>query len=152
MGHWDGYLIPGSKNSHVATLVDRKSSYTILLKLRDKDATSVNNVLITKFEELPNEFKQTLTWDRVMELAKHIEFTSTTSVPVYFVTRKVIGSEVPMKILTPLFASTFLKRRVWRNTHEALDEVAEQLNSRPRKTLKFRTPKQLIEKSVALTS
>ncbi|HDL6964657.1 TPA: IS30 family transposase, partial [Yersinia enterocolitica] len=73
VGHWEGDLVSGSKNTHIATLVDRKSRYTIILKLKGKDAASVTHALTEKFNELPNELRRTLTRDRGMELAKHTE-------------------------------------------------------------------------------
>ncbi|MFX2626171.1 IS30 family transposase, partial [Enterobacter asburiae] len=78
LGHWEGDLVSGTKNSHIATLVDRKSRYTIILKLRGKDAFSVNQALTEKFLSLPPELRQSLTWDRGMELARHLEFTGST--------------------------------------------------------------------------
>ncbi len=57
------------------TLVDRKSHYTFILKLRGKSAQSVNDALINRFKSLTDKLKQTLTWDRGMELAKHTELT-----------------------------------------------------------------------------
>lgn len=84
VGHWEGDLVSGTKNTHIATLVDRKSRYTILLKLKGKDASSVNHALIEKFKEIPSKLRQSLTWDRGMELAKHADFTANTGMKVYF--------------------------------------------------------------------
>ncbi|EOU6465873.1 IS30 family transposase, partial [Escherichia coli] len=66
------------------TLVDRKSRYTIILRLRGKDSVSVNQALTDKFLSLPSELRKSLTWDRGMELARHLEFTVSTGVKVYF--------------------------------------------------------------------
>ncbi|HGV3074076.1 TPA: IS30 family transposase, partial [Escherichia coli] len=82
--HWEGDLVSGTKNSHIATLVDRKSRYTIILRLRGKDSVSVNQALTDKFLSLPSELRKSLTWDRGMELARHLEFTVSTGVKVYF--------------------------------------------------------------------
>lgn len=83
LGHWEGDLVSGTKNSHIATLVDRKSRYTIILRLRGKDSVSVNQALTDKFLSLPSELRKSLTWDRGMELARHLEFTVSTGVKVY---------------------------------------------------------------------
>lgn len=72
------------KNSHIATLVDRKSRYTIILRLRGKDSVSVNQALTDKFLSLPSELRKSLTWDRGMELVRHLEFTVSAGVKVYF--------------------------------------------------------------------
>nr|WP_310592851.1 IS30 family transposase [Escherichia coli] len=84
LGHWEGDLVSGTKNSHIATLVDRKSRYTIILRLRGKDSVSVNQAFTDKFLSLPSELRKSLTWDRGMELARHLEFTVSTGVKVYY--------------------------------------------------------------------
>ena len=84
IGHWEGDLVTGSGNTHIATLVDRKTRYTLILKLNGKDAESVNCALINAFKQLPVTMKKSLTWDRGMELAKHTVFTQETNMPVYF--------------------------------------------------------------------
>ncbi|HAU4501929.1 TPA: IS30-like element IS30 family transposase, partial [Citrobacter freundii] len=58
LGHWEGDLVSGTKNSHIATLVDRKSRYTIILRLRGKDSVSVNQALTDKFLSLPSELRK----------------------------------------------------------------------------------------------
>ncbi|MDI1371236.1 IS30 family transposase, partial [Escherichia coli] len=58
--------------------------YTIILRLRGKDSVSVNQALTDKFLSLPSELRKSLTWDRGMELVRHLEFTVSTGVKVYF--------------------------------------------------------------------
>lgn len=82
--HWEADLVSFTNNSHIATLVDRKSRYTIILKLKRKDATSIGQVLADRFKTLPADLYKSLTWDRGIELAKHAQFTKQTGVPVYF--------------------------------------------------------------------
>ena len=84
IGHWEGDLVSGTKNSHIATLVERKTRYTILLKLNGKDAHSVSMALIKKLLSLPKKLRKSLTWDRGMELARHAEISEMTSMPIYF--------------------------------------------------------------------
>jgi len=152
IGHWEGDLVTGSKNSHIATLVDRKSRYTIILKLRGKDAASVNQALTNKFEALPSALCKSLTWDRGMELAKHAEFTKDTGVPVYFCDPQSPWQRGTNENTNSLIRQYFPKKTcLAQHSQKKLDEVAEQLNTRPRKTLKFETPKHLIIQSVALT-
>lgn len=152
VGHWEGDLVTGSKNTHIATLVDRKSRYTIILKLKGKDATSVNQALIEKFMTLPTKLKKSLTWDRGMELAKHNEFTKNTGVPVYFCDPQSPWQRGTNENTNSLIRQYFPKKTcLAQHSQKKLDQVSEQLNNRPRKTLKFNTPKQVIERSVALT-
>ena len=84
VGHWEGDLVSGSRNTHIATLVDRKSRFTIILKLAGKDAESVLVALLEAFKQMPAEYRKSLTWDRGMELAKHAELTKEIGIPVYF--------------------------------------------------------------------
>lgn len=152
-GHWEGDLLSGTNNSHIATLVDRKSRYTIILKLSGKDAGSVNQAITEKFKTLPRKLRQSLTWDRGMELAKHLEFTANTGVKVYFCDPQSPWQRGTNENTNGLIRQYFPKKTcLAQYSQRELDKVAAQLNSRPRKTLKLKTPKEVIEKSVALTS
>ena len=152
VGHWEGDLVTGSNNTHIATLVDRKSRYTIILKLKGKDATSVDLALTKKFMTLPPELRQSLTWDRGMELAKHAEFTKKTGVPVYFCDPQSPWQRGTNENTNSLIRQYFPKKTcLGQYSQKVLNGVAHQLNSRPRKTLKFDTPEQIIKQSVALT-
>jgi len=153
IGHWEGDLVTGSGNTHIATLVDRKTRFTLILKLPGKDSASVNNALISTFNQLPVTMKKTLTWDRGMELAKHTEFTKKTNIPVYFCdpqspwqrgtnenTNSLIRQYLPKKTCLAQYSQNDLK------------EISSRLNDRPRKTLKYKTPKEMMERSVAMTA
>jgi IS30 family transposase len=77
-------LIGGSKNSYIATLVERHSRYVMLVKVANKDTDSVVTALIKSAQKLPRELYKSLTWDRGKELADHPCFTLATDVDVYF--------------------------------------------------------------------
>jgi IS30 family transposase len=83
-GHWEGDLIAGSKNTHMATLVERQSRFTMLVKVPGKDTVSVVTALSRHVRTLPHALRRSLTWDRGMELAHHKRFTIATDVQVYF--------------------------------------------------------------------
>jgi IS30 family transposase len=83
-GHWEGGLISSSKNSYIATLVERHSRYVMLAKVKNKDTESVVSALIRQSKKLPDELYKSLTWDRGKELADHRRFTLETSVDGYF--------------------------------------------------------------------
>ena len=74
-GHWEGDLITGRRNTHVATLVERYSRYLLLVKVKGKDSRSVVTALIRKINGLPQGLFLSLTWDRGTELALHKRFT-----------------------------------------------------------------------------
>ena len=83
-GHWEGDLLSGSNNTHIATLVERQSRFTMLVKLQGKDTATVVTALSRRVRKLPSELRRSLTWDRGMEMAEHKRFTIATDVKVYF--------------------------------------------------------------------
>ena len=83
-GHWEGDLLAGSKNSYVATLVERHTRYVMLAKVPNKDTQTVVSALIKQAKKLPSELYKSLTWDRGKELTDHRRFTLATNIDVYF--------------------------------------------------------------------
>jgi len=83
-GHWEGDLVEGSRGTYIATLVERRSRFVILVKLSEKRTEVVVNALIKAVRKLPTALRKSLTWDRGMELANHVQFTVATEVQVYF--------------------------------------------------------------------
>jgi len=81
-GHWEGDLITGSQNTHMATLVERQSRFTMLVKVPGKDTASVVTALSAQIRHLPSALRRSLTWDRGMELAQHKRLTVDTNVQV----------------------------------------------------------------------
>ncbi len=151
VGHWEGDLVSGSKNTHIATLVDRKSRFTIILKLAGKDAESVHQALLSTFTQMPMQYRKSLTWDRGMELAKHADLTKEIGIPVYFCDPQCPWQRGTNENTNSLIRQYFPKKTdLSPHTQERLNEVATELNERPRKTLKFKTPSHMIEKGVAM--
>jgi IS30 family transposase len=118
LGHWEGDLVTGSKNTHIATLVDRKSRFTIILKLKGKDATSVTKALIERFKNLPATLCKSLTWDRGIEWLSMRNLLKIRECLSIFVIRKVLSSEVQMKIPTVYYVNTFPKELIYQLTHK----------------------------------
>ena len=83
-GHWEGDLLAGIGNSHIATLVERQSRFTMLVKVPSKDTATVVAALSRQVRKLPASLRRSLTWDRGLEMAKHKSFTVDTKVQVYF--------------------------------------------------------------------
>ena len=83
-GHWEGDLLSGSKNSYIATLVERHTRYVMLAKLANKETETVVSALIAQAKKLPTELYKSLTWDRGKELADHRRFSLATDIDVYF--------------------------------------------------------------------
>lgn len=140
-GHWEGDLITGSKNTHIATLVERKSRFTLLVKLKGKDANAVAKALTKHITKLPAQYRKSLTWDRGSEMARHKAFTVATGVKVYFCDPQSPWQRGTNENTNRLIRQYFPKRTdLSLYSQHALDRVARQLNSRPRKTLGFKTP------------
>ena len=151
-GHWEGDLLSGSKNSYIATLVERHSRYVTLAKVANKDTQTVDSALIKQAKTLPNELYKSLTWDRGKELADHRRFTLATSIDVYFCDPQSPwqrGSDENTNGLLRQYFPKGTDLSVYSQTH--LNKVARQLNERPRKTLAFETPAERFNTCVAST-
>ena len=151
-GHWEGDLIGGTKNSHIATLVERHSRFTMLVKVSSKDTATVVAALSQHVLRLPASLRRSLTWDRGLEMAQHKIFTVDTDVKVYFCDPQSPWQRGSNENTNGLLRQYFPKRTDLSAYSQAeLDEVALRLNQRPRKTLGFQTPADRLQASVALT-
>ena len=152
-GHWEGDLITGSQNTHMATLVERLSRFTMLVKVPGKDTASVVTALTAQVRQLPSALRRSLTWDRGMELAQHKRLTIDTKVPVYF-----CDPQSPWQRGTNENTNRLLRQYFPKGTHLSqysqadLNRIAVRLNQRPRKTLGFQAPEAILEAGVALTT
>ena len=151
-GHWEGDLLSGAKNSYIATLVERHSRFTMLIKVPSKQTEAVVAALSRHVRKLPVTLKRSLTWDRGLEMAKHKDFTVATDVQVYF-----CDPQSPWQRGTNENTNLLLRQYFPRGTdlsgfsQAQLDHVSLRLNQRPRKTLGFQTPASKLHASVAST-
>ena len=151
-GHWEGDLIGGTKNSHIATLVERHSRFVMLIKVPSKDTATVVAALTQHVGKLPAALRRSLTWDRGLEMAQHKSFTVDTEVKVYFCDPQSPWQRGSNENTNGLLRQYFPKRTdLSVHSQEELDAVALRLNQRPRKTLGFQTPADKLQASVALT-
>ena len=151
-GHWEGDLLSGSKNSHIATLVERHTRYVMLAKVANKETNTVVSALIKQAKKLPTELYKSLTWDRGKELAAHKQFTLATDIDVYFCDPQSPWQRGSNENTNGLLRQYFPKGTdlsVYSQAH--LNKVARQLNERPRKTLEFETPAERFNACVAST-
>jgi IS30 family transposase len=151
-GHWEGDLLFGSRNSQIATLVERKTRYVMIAKVDGKDTATVVNALIKTARKLPQELYKSLTWDRGGEMADHKRFTLATDIQVYFCdpynpwqrgTNENTNGLLRQYLPKGIDVSTYSQAK--------LNALARRLNERPRKTLDFHTPAEMFDKAVALT-
>ena len=145
-GHWEGDLIRGTRNTHVATLVERGSRFVILVRVGGKDTISVVGALSEQIQRLPRTMIETLTWDRGAEMAAHKRFTIATDVKVYF-----CDPQSPWQRGSNENANGLLRQYLPKGTDLSklnqlkLDQIAAKLNTRPRETLAYKTPADTLE-------
>jgi IS30 family transposase len=151
-GHWEGDLLAGTKTSHIATLVERHSRYVLLVRLPTRDTATVVRALSRRVQRLPASLKQSLTWDRGKEMAQHKQFTVATDVQVYFCDPRSPWQRGSNENTNGLLRQYFPKGMDLSDvTQRQLDAVALKLNTRPRQTLNWKTPAQVLATAVAST-
>ena len=151
-GHWEGDLLAGAKNTHIATLVERQSRFVQLIKVPSKETVSVVRALTRHVRRLPNGLMASLTWDRGLEMAHHKRFSVATDVAVYFCDLQSPWQRGTNENTNGLLRQYFPKGTDLSTvTQTQLNAVARRLNMRPRKTLGFMTPAEKLAETVALT-
>ncbi len=140
-GHWEGDLLAGANNTHIATLVERHTRFTMLLKIPSKDTATVVTALGKHVRKLPRELRRSLTWDRGKEMADHKSFTIATNVQVYFCDPRSPWQRGSNENTNGLLRQYFPRGTDLSDFSQAyLNKIALRLNQRPRKTLGFETP------------
>lgn len=149
-GHWEGDLLAGAKNTHIATLVERQSRFVQLIKVPSKDAATVVGALTRHVQRLPDGLMESLTWDRGLEMAHHKRFTMATDVAVYFCDPQSPWQRGTNENTNGLLRQYFPKGTDLSTLTQAqLNAIARRLNTRPRKTLGFMTPAEKLAATVA---
>jgi IS30 family transposase len=147
-GHWEGDLIMGAGNaSAIGTLVERATRYLILLHLPgDHTALSVQEAMCREMSRLPEVLRQTLTWDRGVEMSNHAQIAEATGLAIYFA-----DPASPWQRGTNENTNGLLRQYFPKSTDLSfwgpgiLDQVAREMNNRPRKTLQWRTPAEALD-------
>ena len=151
-GHWEGDLISGTRNTHIATLVERHTRYVMLAKISGRDTETVINALIKQSHKLPRELYKSLTWDRGSEMADHQRFTLATDIDVYFCDPQSPWQRGSNENTNGLLRQYFPKGTdLAQHSQAKLNAVARELNERPRKTLDYETPAERFSQCVAST-
>ena len=149
-GHWEGDLLMGKRMRAMATLVERKTRFVMLIALPDGHAADVvADALATKITELPEQLRRSLTWDQGKEMAAHAQFSVKTGVPVYFCDPRSPWQRGSNENTNGLLRQYFPKRsEISHYTQADLDAVAAELNGRPRQTLGWKTPSQALDEAL----
>ena len=149
-GHWEGDLIFGKGMTAVATLVERKTRFVMLIALPDGHASEVvADALAAKIVELPDQLRRSLTWDHGKEMARHSKFSVATGVPVFFCDPYSPWQRGSNENTNGLLRQYLPKKMNLRDRSQAeLDAIAKRLNGRPRQTLGFRSPSQALDEAL----
>jgi IS30 family transposase len=153
-GHWEGDLIFGKHMSAIATLVERKTRFVMLIQLPNgHTADVVADALAAKIVELPTQLRRSITWDQGKEMAQHARFSVATGVPVYFCDPRSPWQRGSNENTNGLLRQYFPKRSNLKiHTQAHLDAVAHELNGRPRQTLNWKSPSEALDEAVAMTA
>jgi IS30 family transposase len=145
-GHWEGDLLLGRHWTQLATLVERTTRFTVLVQLDGRDMHAVSAGISREMAQLPIHLRQSLTWDRGMELADHPTVTANTGLDVFFADPRSPWQRGTNENTNRLLRQYFPKGVSMKDLTQAdLDHVAAKLNARPRKTLNFDTPAARLE-------
>jgi IS30 family transposase len=151
-GHWEGDLLVGRGPSHIATLVERKSRFVILVKVPSHDTHTVVTALTRRVRNLPKQLRRSLTWDQGKEMAAHKDFSLGTDVKVYFCDPHSPWQRGSNENTNGLLRQYFPKGTdLSVHSQRHLDAIALRLNQRPRETLGFSTPADTLSAYVAST-
>jgi IS30 family transposase len=149
-GHWEGDIIFGTGRSAIATLAGRHSRFVMLVALpRGHGAESVTGALSQAVTTLPAQLRRSLTWDQGTEMAGHARFSVATGVPVYFCDPHSPWQRGSNENTNGLLRQYFPRRTDFKAvTQSDLDQVAAELNDRPRQTLKWKSPCQALDEAL----
>jgi IS30 family transposase len=163
-GHWEGDLILGLESSAIGTVVERSSRYTLLLHLPRMDghgegppvkngpplaghgAQAVRDAIAAQFGALPEQLLRSLTWDQGAEMAEHAQLRIDTGLQIFFCDPQSPWQRGTNENTNGLLRQYFPKGTdLSRHSRQDLDAVALALNTRPRKTLGWRTPAETLD-------
>jgi transposase, IS30 family len=147
-GHWEGDLIMGQGHrAAIGTLVERSTRFVLLLHLSSGyDAAAVAEAMTGAMSSLPAALRRPLTWDQGSEMGAHAQISLATGLQVYFCDPHSPWQRGSNENTNGLLRQYFPKGSdLSVHSKEHLEAVAAQLNSRPRKTLGWKTPAQALQ-------
>lgn len=141
-GHWEGDFIKGAYNrSAVGTLVERKTRFVVLCKMEDCSAESALESFTRQMKKLPAFLRESLTYDRGSEMARHEELARRLNIDIWFADPYAPWQRGSNENTNGLIRDYYPKGTVFTGVaDEEIREMQDQLNSRPRETLDWRTP------------
>ena len=141
-GHWEGDFLVGARNgSAVGTLVDRKTLFLMLAKMQDSTATAALEGFSAAFSPLDPQLRKTLTYDQGKEMALHAKLAESTGLQIYFADPHSPWQRGINENTNGLLRQYLPKgMNLSQFSQRDLDQIAWSMNTRPRKTLGWRTP------------
>ncbi|MCF6264666.1 MAG: IS30 family transposase [Xanthomonadales bacterium] len=146
-GHWEGDLIVGAMNrSCIGTVVERKTGFVILSKMKSKSAASVRAGFERQMKKLPAFLRLSMTYDRGAEMAQHPIMSKNLKMKIYFADPHAPWQRGSSENINGLLRQYLPKGEDLSQYSQAtLNKIAWLLNTRPRERFNFRTPQELIE-------
>jgi IS30 family transposase len=163
-GHWEGDLILGLESSAIGTLVERSTRFTMLLHLpraesyergqsikngaplAGRGAEAVRKAIVQTMKDLPEQLRRSLTWDQGAEMAQHVRLRIDTGLHIYFCDPQSPWQRGTNENTNGLLRQYFPKGTdLSRHSRDDLNAVAHVINTRPRKTLGWRTPSEALD-------
>ena len=146
IGHWEGDLVIGKcQKSAIGTIVERKSRYTCIVKLKNRKSNTVARQFAREFKNFDRKLTKSMTYDNGLEMAQHKKITQQTGVIVYFAHPYASWERATNENTNGLIRRFFPKGTDFNKvTEEQLKTVQNSLNNRPRKVLNFKTPLEVI--------
>lgn len=167
-GHWEGDLILGLESSAIGTLVERSTRFTMLLHLpraesyqrgqsikngpplAGRGAEAVREAIVRSMKDLPEQLRRSLTWDQGAEMAQHARLRIDTGLQIYFCDPQSPWQRGTNENTNGLLRQYFPKGTdLSRHSSRELDAVAYAVNTRPRKTLGWKTPAEALDEFLA---
>ncbi len=167
-GHWEGDLILGLESSAIGTLVERSTRFMMLLHLPRGEgyqrrqaikngpplaghgAEAVREAIVRSMKDLPKQLRQSLTWDQGAEMAQHVRLRVDTGLQIYFCDPRSPWQRGTNENTNGLLRQYFPKGTdLSRHSRDELDAVAHAVNTRPRKTLGWKTPAEALDELLA---
>jgi len=153
-GHWEGDFIKGAFNrSAVGTLVERNTRYVVLCRMKGCDASSALESFTRQMRHMPACVRETMTYDRGSEMARHEELAKRLNMTIWFADPHAPWQRGSNENTNGLLRQFLPKGTdLSQVTQTQLNDIAELMNNRPRKTLDFRTPNEVMAEELNQTA